>query len=54
MLDSLLTELARGRGIKSNSLLASLSDNAEGRLPAAHTQCAEGVFGEWTNKVLYL
>lgn len=27
----------------------SLSDNAQGRLLATHTKCAEGVLGEWTD-----
>lgn len=35
--------------ISLNCLHGSLSDNAQGRRIAAHTKCAEGVFGEWTD-----
>lgn len=34
--------------------LHSPLDNAEGRLSAASTKCAEGVPGKWTDQVLYI
>ena len=35
-------------------LCDSLSDNAQGRIPATHTKRAEGLPGEWTDQILYI
>lgn len=32
----------------------SISDDAQGRLFAAHTKRVEGVLGEWADQVLYV
>lgn len=43
---------------KQFSLLKCFStfflDNAQGRLSASSTKCAEGVPGKWTDQVLYI